>query len=242
MWFVGRSQAPEWRCQISSTEDLPDSLKIVRLMAIQRQNWIAFRNSLAQRSRFHSYVVQIILILLAVFLFSAGCVRLPTTTPEAPVNKRAQASRLIKVLRPPDRPEDEWRQWGSIPARQGQPGQSRQPKVRLASRASAEAKKLAPQTEESQVQAAARELARRIGSIDGIKMCYVDNDDEWWATFYEDIGTVIDVRQFIWNRGSQRFEPFLVLKRISKRKLAAELNRKDKGRRCSVLPPPEKSM
>ena len=87
-----------------------------------------------------------------------------------------------------------------------------------------------------------RELAKRIGSIDKIKMCYVDKDDEWWATFYEDIGSVIDVRQFIWNRESQRFEPFLVLRRISKSKLAAELNRNEKGRSCIILPPPEKLM
>lgn len=167
---------------------------------------------------------------------------MPTTTPEVSVKERPQSSRLIKVLRIPDSPEDEWRQVGSIPARQGESSQSKPPNVRLASGASARVKKFVAQNEESQVEAAARQLAKRIGSIDTIKMCYVDKDDEWWATLYQDIGSVMDVRQFIWNRELQRFEPFLVLKRISKSKFAAELNRKERGRSCAVLAPPEKLM
>jgi hypothetical protein len=208
-------------------------------MAIQRQNWVIFPNSQVQLQRFHSHAVQIALILLAVFLFSGGCVRPSSTTLEVSAQKRTQPSRLIKVSRP-ESPADERRQWGSMPARQGPPSQSQPPNVRVVSGASGRVKKFGPETEESQVEVAARELAKRIGSIDGIKMCYVDNDDEWWATFYQDIGTVIDVRQFVWNRESERFEPFLVLKRISKSKFAGELHRKEQGRRCRIFPSPEK--
>lgn len=166
--------------------------------------------------------------------------RLPTTTPEASLKKRTQSSQLIKVLPIPDSPEGEWRQPDSVPTRHGEPGESKPLNVQLTSDTSAQVKKNLSQNEERQVEAAAWELAKHIGSIDKIKMCYVDKDDEWWATFYEDIGSVIDVRQFIWNRESQRFEPFLVLKRISKSKLAAELKRNEKGRSCIILPPPEK--
>ena len=129
---------------------------------------------------------------------------------------------------------------GSIPARQGEPSHSKLSSVRLTSGASARVKKFVSESEESQVETAARELAKGIGSINGIRVCYVDKDDEWWATFYEDIGPVIDVKQFIWNRESEKFEPFLVLKRISKPKLAAELKRREAGRNCIILPLPEK--
>jgi hypothetical protein len=215
---------------------------MARLMATQGQNLIGLRNGQSQDPRFCSHAVQSVLVLLAVSIFSGGCVRLPSTTPEASIKQPTQSSRLIKVLPKPDSSADDWRQSGSIPARQGGPVQSKPHSVRLASRAPAEDKEVVFRSEESQVKAEARELANRIGSIERIKMCYVDEDDEWWATFYQDIGSVIDVRQFIWNRESQRFEPFLVLKRISKSKLAAELNRKEKGRRCAVVPPPEKFM
>jgi hypothetical protein len=218
-------------------------LQMARLMAIQRQNRIALQSWQSQYPRFCSRAVQSILVLLAVSIFSGGCMRLASTIPDASTKQLTQSSRLIKVLPKPDSPADDWRQSGSIPARQGGPVQSEPHSVRLASRASsAEDKEVAFRSEESQVKVEARELAKRIGSIERIKMCYVDEDDEWWATFYQDIGSVIDVKQFIWNRESQRFEPFLVLKRISKSKLTAELNRNEKGRHCAVVSPPEKVM
>jgi hypothetical protein len=93
-----------------------------------------------------------------------------------------------------------------------------------------------PQEEDQQVRAAALALSGTMGPIQKIKLCYVSKDEEWWATFYQDIGPVIDVKQFIWNRESERFEPFLVLKRISKSKLAAELKREERGQTCSIIP------
>ena len=130
-------------------------MKIPRLMAIQQQSWIAFRNSQAQHPRFYSLKVQIVSVLLTVFLFCGGCVRLPTTTPEASLKKRTQSSQLIKVLPIPDSPEGEWRQPGSVPTRHGEPGQSKPPNVRLTSGTSAQVKKNLSQNEERQVEAAA---------------------------------------------------------------------------------------
>jgi hypothetical protein len=239
MWFIDLCVGAGEALSNNFNRRSSARLQMARLMAIQRQNRIALQSRQSQYPRFCSHAVQSILVLLAVSIFSCGCVRLASTTPEA----STQSSRLIKVLPKPDSPADDWRQSGSIPARQGGPVQSEPHSVPLASRASlAEDKEVVFRSEESQVKVEARELAKRIGSIEKIKMCYVDEDDEWWATFYQDIGSVIDVKQFIWNRESQRFEPFLVLKRISKSKLAAELNRNEKGRHCAVVPPPEKFM
>ena len=239
MWFIDLCVGAGEALSNNVNRRSSARLQMARLMVNQRQNRIALRNWQSQYPRFCSHAVQNVSVLLAVSIFSAGCVRLPSTTPEASIKQPTQSSRLIKVLPKPDSPADDWRQSGSIPARQGGPVQSKPHSVRLASRASAEDKEVEFRSEECQVKVEARELAKRIGPIERIKMCYVDEDDEWWATFYQDIGSVIDVRQFIWNRESQKFEPFLVLKRISKSKLAAELNRKEKGRHCAVVPPPE---
>jgi hypothetical protein len=104
---------------------------------------------------------------------------------------------------------------------------------------SAPLEKRKPADEDQQVKAAARELAKNMGGIRKIKVCYVDKDDEWWATLYEDIGTVIDVKQFFWNRESEKFEPFLILKRISKSKLDGDLKHNEPGRKCAVVVLPE---
>jgi hypothetical protein len=104
---------------------------------------------------------------------------------------------------------------------------------------SAPVEKRKPADEDQQVKVAARELAKNMGGIQNIKVCYVDKDDEWWATLYEDIGTVIDVKQFFWNRESEKFEPFLILKRISKSKLDADLKQSEPGRKCAVVALPE---
>lgn len=104
---------------------------------------------------------------------------------------------------------------------------------------SAAIEKRKPPDEDQQVKAAALELAKNIGGIEKIKVCYVDKDDEWWATLYEDIGAVIDVKQFIWNRESEKFDPFLILKRISKSKLDSDLKHNEPGRKCFVIAPTE---
>ena len=123
----------------------------------------------------------------------------------------------------------------------GSPGpgnvdQGRLQKPQFAARPSVQVRISKPQDEDQQVRAAALALSRTMGPIQKIKLCYVSKDDEWWATFYQDIGSVIDLKQFIWNRESERFEPFLVLKRISKSKLAAELKREERGQSCTIIP------
>ncbi len=100
---------------------------------------------------------------------------------------------------------------------------------------SAAVQKFEAQDEEHQIRAAAHELAKTIGSVEKMKLCYVTKDDEWWATFYVDIGSIIDVKQFIWNRESEKFEPFLVLKRISKSKLTSELKQNSPEQKCTIL-------
>jgi hypothetical protein len=84
----------------------------------------------------------------------------------------------------------------------------------------------------------AMKLARNLAPVEKVRLCYVRKDDEWWLTVYKDIGSSIDARQFVWNWEKDEFAPFLVLKRIPRSKMEAELNRKDRENTCRLLAPP----
>lgn len=82
---------------------------------------------------------------------------------------------------------------------------------------------------------AAIEAAKELVAVEKMKLCYKLKEDEWWVSIYVDIRNRIDVKQFIWNRELENLEPFLVLKRIPKSKLASELNKAEPGSICEVV-------
>ncbi|MDQ7783702.1 MAG: hypothetical protein RDU20_12535 [Desulfomonilaceae bacterium] len=86
---------------------------------------------------------------------------------------------------------------------------------------------------------AADELASQLGRIEAMKLCHVEKENEWWVVFYQDIGPVIDVRNYIWNWEEQRFRPYLVVKRFPKNELQDKVNRLEHGRKCVVLKSPK---
>lgn len=89
-----------------------------------------------------------------------------------------------------------------------------------------------------QLREAAAELATGLGSIKAMKLCYLNKENEWWVILYRDIGPVIDAINFIWNWEEQRFERYLVVKRIPKNRLHRMVNRHEQGRKCVILTPP----
>lgn len=84
----------------------------------------------------------------------------------------------------------------------------------------------------------ATELAKNIGSVRKVKLCYDKKTDEWWLTLYKELSTAMDVKQFFWSWEREEFTPFLVIKRISKGKLMDDLKKNGSGRTCSELPAP----
>ncbi len=96
----------------------------------------------------------------------------------------------------------------------------------------------APLTEEEEVRHAAIELAKDMTSTQKIKLCLSEAENEWWAIFYDDIGNLIDIKQYIWNRDSASFSPFLVLKRIPKSRLSAHLSAHNQFKKCQVIDNP----
>jgi hypothetical protein len=97
-----------------------------------------------------------------------------------------------------------------------------------------------PEDEAGQVKAAALELAKILGNIKKAKICYAGKDKEWWAIYYQDIESAIDVRQFFWNSDTEKLEPFLVLKRIPQAKMDSDFKKEETGKTCSeiTLPAP----
>ncbi|MEJ2717336.1 MAG: hypothetical protein P8182_09390 [Deltaproteobacteria bacterium] len=91
-----------------------------------------------------------------------------------------------------------------------------------------------PPKEQGLLDAAIAE-AKRLSAVEKMKLCYKHKEDEWWVSIYVDIGGRIDVKQFIWNRELEKLEPFLVIKRLPKTKLASELNAAEPGSVCEVV-------
>jgi len=175
--------------------------------------------------------------LMAACLIYAGCAQVATTKPErllkpriapdVPQRTAVALGRESQSGRPVEADETVSADQGQIQGNVAGPWSD--------SAKSAALRKTEVQDEEHQIKTAAYELAKSVGAIEKMKLCYVPKDDEWWATFYVDIGSIFDVKQFIWSRESEKFEPFLVLKRISKSKLASELKQDEPERKCTVL-------
>lgn len=92
-------------------------------------------------------------------------------------------------------------------------------------------------TDEQKVKNAAVELIKGMESPKKYLICHDEIQDEWSLTVFDDIGHVLDVKQFFWNAESDKMEPFLVLTRIPKGRLKYELSRRSTGKNCSSYDP-----
>jgi cytoskeletal protein RodZ len=93
------------------------------------------------------------------------------------------------------------------------------------------------QWEDQQVRAAAIELARSYSGIHKLKLCFAVKEDEWWATLYESAGNAFELKRYTWNREQEKFQPFLVPKRINGERLQASLGEQEPDMACEVIDP-----
>ncbi|MEW6350572.1 MAG: hypothetical protein AB1646_16025 [Thermodesulfobacteriota bacterium] len=96
------------------------------------------------------------------------------------------------------------------------------------------------QWEDQRVEAAAKELAAKTSGVIKCKICYDVNQDEWWAVLFEDHGSIVDIKPFIWNRDSASFEPFLVVRQIAKDRLEVHVSEDEPSRPCRVVDLPSR--
>ena len=91
-----------------------------------------------------------------------------------------------------------------------------------------------PLSEEERVLNVATETVSSVASPAKYTVCYDQEKAEWWLTIYDDIGYAFDVKKFFWNPELEKFEPFLVLTKISKGRLSDEISKKSDTKKCSV--------
>ena len=107
-------------------------------------------------------------------------------------------------------------------------------KDKVADSKSAQGKSGKPLSEEEKVLNVATETVSIVASPAKYTVCYDQEKAEWWLTIYDDIGYAFDVKKFFWNPELEKFEPFLVLSKISKNRLNDEVSKKSDTKKCSV--------
>lgn len=80
-------------------------------------------------------------------------------------------------------------------------------------------------------------MIKELSSPKKYMICHDEIKDEWSLTVFDDIGNVLDVKQYYWNMETEKMEPFLVLNRIPKSHLKDELSKKGLGKNCSTYQP-----
>ncbi|MGO9569875.1 MAG: hypothetical protein ACLP5H_20280 [Desulfomonilaceae bacterium] len=94
--------------------------------------------------------------------------------------------------------------------------------------------------EDQKVRDAAVEMAKASPEVKKIKICYAVKEHEWWVIFYERGEGIFELKQYIWNKESEKLEPFLVLKRIPAARLQQHLTEEEPGRACEIMEPPSR--
>jgi hypothetical protein len=89
--------------------------------------------------------------------------------------------------------------------------------------------------EDHRVRRAALDLAGKHPGVAKVKICYSVREDDWWIILYQEVGSVVELKQFIWKRDQPELEPYLVLERIPKHRLQDHLSRSDPNKACEVL-------
>jgi hypothetical protein len=138
---------------------------------------------------------------------------------------------LIKPMIPPDAPP------GPIEAKPEPKVQQQQP-IRVVVDRSKAPEVPRQKWEDQKIKDAALEMAKSIPNVRGIKLCLKVKTGEWWVTYYEDIGSLLDLRQFVWSPDQDRFQPHLVQVRIAKSALERHLTESEPDQACESLQPP----
>ncbi len=91
--------------------------------------------------------------------------------------------------------------------------------------------------EDQKVRVAALREARTIPTVTKVKICYRTEMSEWWVNLYDDAGSEIDIKTYIWNPDEEKLERFLVLNTIPKSRLRIELAKQGPQDACELLDP-----
>jgi len=92
--------------------------------------------------------------------------------------------------------------------------------------------------DQKKVRDAAVEMANVTPEVKKIKICYAVNKDEWWVILYQLGQGLFELKQYIWNKESEKLEPHLVYRTIPAARLQQHLTEEEPGKACEILEPP----
>lgn len=95
--------------------------------------------------------------------------------------------------------------------------------------------------EDQKVRNAAVVMAKASPEVKKIKICYAVKQHEWWVILYEQGQGFFELKQYVWNKESEKLDPFLVVKRIPAARLQQHLTEEEPGKACEILEPPSPS-
>lgn len=116
-----------------------------------------------------------------------------------------------------------------------QKGEQPQPPIRVVLEPPADSKPQKNDWEDDKVKRAAIELAKAFPSVRKMKICLEVKHSEWWVILYEDNGPMVELRQFVWNKSEEKFEPHLVPDRIPRDQLDRHAAESEPGRACETV-------
>ncbi len=90
-------------------------------------------------------------------------------------------------------------------------------------------------SEKAKIKQIALELAEKFPKVKKMKICHDKKNSEWWLTLYEDLGSVLGLKQYVWKIDRDNADPFLIIKRIPKTSLDSHLKIKEENRVCQIL-------
>jgi hypothetical protein len=93
----------------------------------------------------------------------------------------------------------------------------------------------AKELDDTQVRAAAIELAKHHPAVKKMRLCYSIKDAEWWVTLYEPAGGAYELRRFTWNAEKEKLEPFLVTGRVPIAEFDKHVAEDDVGKLCKIV-------
>jgi hypothetical protein len=89
--------------------------------------------------------------------------------------------------------------------------------------------------EDQKVRDAAVEMGKATPGVKQIKICYAVKEGEWWVILYQPGQGLYELKQYIWNKDSEKLEPFLVYKTIPTDRLRQHLTEEEPGKACEVM-------
>jgi hypothetical protein len=92
----------------------------------------------------------------------------------------------------------------------------------------------------TRVKKATLDMPKNIYTSKKMQIWHTEPSDEWSATLLDEIGTMMDLKQYVWEPDSETLTPFLTLEMIAKWRLDHHFALKKQDKTCQTMTPSPK--